>query len=144
MRCVGCGANFCGVESVLGNPIVSEEVIEGDVIEIAKNLLGSEEALESPRIKCYSAFSGKLQMGVGEVNFLKRGKKTHKSITHFEVQNLHYLRKDIRNLKLARCITIKPQSADWEEIEIAIEVHCDAGGVTNKECSSAEFGFSAF
>ena len=55
-----------------------------------------------------------------------------------------FSKRAIRTLKWERSYEIKSAVADWGENEIAIEIHCDAGGILTKSGRRAQIGICGF
>ena len=71
-------------------------------------------------------------------------RKTDKCITHFKVRNLVFPTKATRKLKPVGEITVCSTSVTWGDSEIAIELHCDAGGFCENHVVMRKFVADVF
>ena len=79
----------------------------------------------------FNEFLSKNQSVANMANLLKGNKQIGKSTTHLRLCRI-FFKKAIRKLKGDGLYRIEFPSADWAGNEIAIGIHCDAGGNTDK------------
>ena len=77
----------------------------------------------------FGEFSRQFSKNAYRSNLLK-SKDVGKSKAHFKVRNLLRLQNTIWKLKSDGEIAIRYPSVDWVGNEMAIEAHCDGGGVS--------------